>query len=166
MKCGSQLLSENGLRSRNHALSTSHSDVFFPQITQKRTGSILQRIKSFDLPAGINAKSGWRHSLGTATRGRLRPEQPGRPWMRCRRSCILVRNPLMRTTRTSPSRFSRASRKAAMSRAGKWPLVSITNPILDVARSLATGPAIGSAPISRGDQGCDGGISLLGSGAR
>jgi len=43
----------------------------------------------------------------------------------------------------------------------------ITKPAasLDVARSLGTATAIVSAPISRGDQGCDGGSSSQGSGA-
>src|SRR6516225_4082528 len=46
----------------------------------------------------------------------------------------------------------------------KHPLHSITKPAasLDVARSLTIGPAIGSAPISRGDQGCDGDSSSWG----
>jgi hypothetical protein len=40
----------------------------------------------------------------------------------------------------------------------KRPLYSITKPAagLDVARSLGTALAIVSAPISAGDQGCDG----------
>ena len=46
----------------------------------------------------------------------------------------------------------------------KHPLHSITKPAasLDVARSLTIGPAIGSAPISRGDHGCDGDSSSWG----